>query len=63
MTETSIEEKEAKLETAGAIIDVFEQFLADRGITLDNAEKTENDNTLIVGTDYFELEDAIVEIL
>lgn len=29
MTATSIKEKETKLETAGAIIDVFEQFLAD----------------------------------
>lgn len=63
MTATSIKEKETKLETASAIIDVFEQFLAERGITLDNAERTESDNALIVGTDYFELEDAIVEIL
>ena len=56
-------------EFVGQIIDIFEDFLDDRGVVLDNPERNEDPNVdpgntaNIYGTDYGELQDAIEETL
>ena len=52
-------------ELVGQIIDIFEDFLDERGIVLQNPERDEDENldpensANIYGTDYGELQDAI----
>ena len=53
-------------EFTGQIIDVFEDFLEERGINLENSEKderTEGCAAIIYGSDYGELQEGIEEIL
>lgn len=56
-------------ELVGQIIDIFEDFLDERGIILDNPERDEDEDldpeeaANIFGTDYGELQDAIEETL
>jgi hypothetical protein len=51
-------------EKAHDLIEVFEQFLEDRGIIIENKEKGENeDASNIYGEDYYSLEDKLIEIL
>lgn len=50
--------------TAISIIDLFEDFLEDKGIWIENDEREgEEGEACIFGSDYYGLEDAIVEIL
>lgn len=49
-----------KPEFIGQIIDIFEDFLEDRGIQLQNDERDEDpDAAIIYGTDYCELHSEI----
>lgn len=56
-------------EFVGQIIDIFEDFLDERGVILDNPERDEDPNAdpegmaNIYGTDYGELQDAIEDTL
>lgn len=51
-------------EFVGCIIEIFEEFLEERGIDVPNDEKQEDsDASTIYGSDYGELEDAIAEFL
>lgn len=51
-------------EFVGQIIDVFEDFLEDRGVELINNEKEPDDNTAIIyGTDYGELYSNLEQLL
>ena len=52
-------------EFIGQLIDTFEDFLECKGIDIPNEEKTqEEDNTAIIyGSDYGQIEDAIMAIL
>ena len=59
-------EKENNRELAIRIIDEFERLLAEKGIKIPNNEREEslnNDEAYIYGSDYYDLEDNIVEIL
>lgn len=52
------------LEFIGQIIDIFEDFLDDRGIKINNPEhQKEDDEAIIYGSDYGELQDKIENIL
>lgn len=52
-------------EFAGQIIDIFEDFLEEKGVLIDNPERDEDaDNTAILyGSDYGYLQDKIYETL
>lgn len=51
-------------EFVGQIIDIFEDFLASKGIKLDNPDRIDEDNEAIIyGSDYDEIEDRIVSTL
>lgn len=56
-------------EIAAAILAVFEQFLTDRGVVIPTSEKEKAqdedlvDGAIIYGHDYYELEDAVLNIL
>lgn len=57
-----------KAEFVGQIIDIFEDFLDERGIILDNPERDDSDSipeetANIYGSDYGELQDALEEII
>ena len=53
-----------RLELLGQIIDVFEDFLEEKGIDILNPEKEEDDNPAILyGSDYDVLSDQIESIL
>lgn len=53
-----------RLEKLGAIIEVFEDFLDERGIVIPNDEKCQDpDASNIYGTDYGELEDRLEDVL
>lgn len=53
-----------RLEMIGSIIDVFEDFLDDHGIVINNHEKDGDDcGSNIYGTDYGNLENEIEAIL
>lgn len=53
-----------RMELLGCIIDVFDDFLEDYGITIENDEKREEDNAAnIYGTDYDILTTEIETIL
>lgn len=49
---------------AVAILDIFEDMLADKGIIIpDIAREGDEDEACLYGETYFELEDAITELL
>lgn len=52
-------------EFAGQIIDIFEDFLEEKGVLIDNPERDEDaDNAAILyGSDYGNLQDRIYDIL
>ena len=52
-------------EFAGQIIDIFEDFLEEKGVLIDNPERDEDaDNTAIIyGSDYGLLQDKIYDTL
>lgn len=58
-----------KLEIAACILDVFECFLADKGIYIPNrdrdmyVEEGGTEAAILFGEDYYSLEDQIIEIL
>ena len=54
--------KEDKAELIGQIIDVFEDFLDEKGIVIETPEEEEN-QAIIYGDDYYQLEDKIAETL
>ena len=59
--------KEDVPELIGQIIDLFEDFLDEKGIVIENPERDEEEDTEmaanIYGTDYGDLADGIEEIL
>lgn len=53
-----------KAEFLGQIIDIFEDFLEERGVMLDNPEGEEDDDAAIIyGTDYGELQSQLEELM
>ena len=56
-----------KAEFLGQIIDVFEDFLTERGVEQFNNEPQEDNDpdsqVYIYGNDYYEIEDALEEIM
>ena len=53
-----------KAEFLGQIIDIFEDFLEERGVMLDNPEREEDDDAAIIyGTDYDELQSRLEELM
>lgn len=55
---------EDKLEFIGQIIDIFEDFLEEKGIDIPNEDKTDEDNTAIIyGCDYGDLQTNIEEMM
>ena len=51
-------------EFVGQIIDIFEDFLEDHNVTLDNSEKEQDpDAAIIYGSDYGDLYQQIEELL
>ena len=51
-------------EFIGQIVDVFEDFLDEKGITIENEEREgDDDEAIIYGTDYDEIADGIREII
>ena len=53
-----------RLETIGCFIDIFEDFLEEKGIDIINPEKEQDENAAIIyGTDYGILEDQIESLL
>lgn len=58
-------EKDIKLkEKCFAILEVFENFLYEKGINIPNDEKEGDENAAIIyGTDYGNLEDEVMELL
>lgn len=53
-----------KAEFLGQIIDIFEDFLEERGVMLDNPEREEDDDAAIIyGTDYGELQSQLEELM
>lgn len=46
------------------IIDVFEEFLSEKGISVENGEKSgEESEAIIFGSDYYRLEDRLLELI
>ena len=55
---------EDESEFIGQIVDVFEDFLEEKGITIANEEKEgDDDDAIIYGSDYDEIADGIKEII
>lgn len=53
-----------KAEFLGQIIDIFEDFLEERGVTLDNPEREEDDDAAVIyGTDYGELQSQLEDLM
>lgn len=51
-------------EFVGQIIDIFEDFLEERDISLNNPDReADEDAAIIYGDDYFEIEDRIISTL
>lgn len=50
-------------EFIGNIIDIFEDFLENKGITIENDEREDSDDCILYGTDYGYLQDKIQETL
>lgn len=58
-----VKEKE-RLEFIGQIIDIFEDFLEEKGIEIQNDEKEDSENPAIIyGTDYGDLSDNIENMM
>lgn len=58
-----VTEKE-RLEFIGQIIDIFEDFLEEKGIEIQNDEKEDIENPAIIyGTDYGDLSDSIENLM
>lgn len=51
------------IEVAAGIIDLFENYLCEKGIKIDNPERDDDYASQIYGTEYFELENNIIEFL
>lgn len=52
------------MKLAQEIIEIFEDYLEEKGIVIDNPERKEDENAaLIYGTEYGDLEDKINEVL
>lgn len=55
---------EDRLELLGRLIDVFEDFLEAKGVTIPNSEKDEDsDAANIYGTDYGQIESGLEQTL
>ena len=55
---------EEEPEFVGQIVDVFEDFLDGKGITIENSEREgDDDEAIIYGSDYDEIADGIREII
>ena len=53
-----------RLEFIGQIIDIFEDFLEEKGIEIQNDEKEDSENPAIIyGTDYGDLSDDIENMM
>lgn len=53
-----------RLKFIGHIIDIFEDFLEEKGIEIQNDEKEDSENpTIIYGTDYGDLSDNIENMM
>lgn len=53
-----------RLEMIGSFIDIFEDFLEERGITLPNNERDQDENAAVIyGTDYGMLEQQVESLL
>lgn len=53
-----------RLETIGCFIDIFEDFLEEKGINIQNEEKDQDEDAAIIyGTDYGNLSDRIESLL
>ena len=51
-------------EFLGRIIDIFEDFLEEKGINIDNPEKEEDDDAAIIyGSDYGILQDRLTDLM
>lgn len=51
-------------EFLGRIIDIFEDFLEEKGIDIDNPEKEDNDDAAIIyGSDYGILQDQLKDLM
>ena len=51
-------------EFLGLIIDIFEDFLEEKGIDIDNPEKEDNDDAAIIyGSDYGILQDQLKDLM
>ena len=51
-------------EFLGRIIDIFEDFLEEKGINIDNPEKEDNDDAAIIyGSDYGILQDQLKDLI
>lgn len=50
-------------EMANIIIDIFEDYLSDKEVVIDNEEREDEDGAIIFGTDYYILEDKISHYL
>lgn len=51
-------------EFLGRIIDIFEDFLEEKGIDIDNPEKEDNDDaSIIYGSDYGILQDRLTDLM
>lgn len=60
---TMIDEAD-RLEFIGQVIDIFEDFLDEKGIEIINPEKDDSDNPAIIyGSDFGKLEDGLERIL
>lgn len=51
-------------EFLGRIIDIFEDFLEEKGINIDNSEREEDDDAAIIyGSDYGILQDRLTDLM
>ena len=50
--------------TAAEIVSVFEEFLYSKGVAIENPEHEEEEGEAIIyGSEYYELEDRVAELL
>ena len=55
---------ELNLEFIGQIIDIFEDFLEERGVTLPNDEREQDEDAAIIyGTDYDQLQTELIDTM
>jgi hypothetical protein len=56
--------RELNLEFIGQIIDIFEDFLEERGVTLPNDEREQDEDAAIIyGTDYSQLQTELIDTM